>query len=172
LLCNRISISFMEPAGVEAAQQPWPVSKLLSLRRQLTATNVELNFSKLPLHIDVVLRPLRVPCSGRFDMARVLWIFWTALLTVLLAQVRAANFSCCSGQVACGGAKNDPVVCSVLADVFADLGGRSWTNNTGWAAAANGIPTDLCTFYSSPVRSVGAAAIWRWRSWRSGALEL
>ena len=40
----------MEPAGVEAAQ-PWPVSKLLTLRRQLTATNVELNFSKLPLHI-------------------------------------------------------------------------------------------------------------------------
>jgi len=90
-------------------------------------------------------------------MASLRRIFWTSLLTVLFTQVRAANFSCCSGQGTCGGAVNDPVVCSVLADVFEDLGGRSWANNTGWAAAANGIPTDFCTFYSSPVRPAGAA---------------
>jgi len=44
-------------------------------------------------------------------------------------------------------AVNDPVVCSALGDLYYSTNGAGWTNPAGWSSAANGVPTDFCSFY-------------------------
>jgi hypothetical protein len=40
------------------------------------------------------------------------------------------------------------LVCSALGDLYYATNGTGWTNNSGWSSAADGKPTDYCTFYS------------------------
>ena len=57
-------------------------------------------------------------------------------------------FSCCTGQVNCGGVDNDPPTCAALAAFYVSTVGPAWLNNSGWADAAAGLPTDYCaSFY-------------------------
>jgi len=58
----------------------------------------------------------------------------------------AGAFTCCSGEVGCGGAVNDPVVCSALGELYSATNGSGWANNGGWSRAAAGVPTDYCGF--------------------------
>ena len=67
---------------------------------------------------------------------------------VLSVSVQAV-FTCCTGQDSCGDARNDPLVCSALGDLYAATNGAGWTDNMGWSSAAAGTPTDYCTFYQS-----------------------
>ena len=73
-------------------------------------------------------------------------------------------FTCCTGQASCGGANNDPVVCSALGDLYHATGGwngrwSEWTVNGGWSSAVSGTPTDYCSFfdgnYGSPCSASG-----------------
>ena len=74
-----------------------------------------------------------------------------SLILLLLPPACVSAFTCCTGQSSCGGYQNDPVVCSALGDLYAATNGPSWLNNTGWAAAAAGSPTDFCGRYNHPL---------------------
>lgn len=75
--------------------------------------------------------------------------------TLLFATLASApvvglsTFTCCSGQVNCGGGVNDPSACSALGDLYSATNGNGWTNKGGWSAAAAGTPTDICSFWQS-----------------------
>jgi hypothetical protein len=77
------------------------------------------------------------------------------LLLLLLACAEgsqppsSASFVCCSGQDSCGGVVNSQATCAVLGEFYAATGGVSWSNNHGWAAAAAGTPTNLCSFFGA-----------------------
>ena len=65
------------------------------------------------------------------------------LLATLLATL------CGSGRVGAFTCTQSDTVCSALGDLYSSTGGASWTNKTGWSAAAAGTATSYCTFFGT-----------------------
>jgi hypothetical protein len=70
---------------------------------------------------------------------------YLALAVLVSRDVRSAAVFTCNTSVT--GGRNSPVVCAALGNVFSATGGPFWQNAGGWAAAANGTPTNYCEFF-------------------------
>jgi hypothetical protein len=76
---------------------------------------------------------------------------------VLLAASLAALTARCGGAFTCGPA-DDAATCGALGDLYAQ-GLQPWvaaaSGGSGWAAAASGVPTPLCTFNGTTCDGAG-----------------
>jgi hypothetical protein len=66
----------------------------------------------------------------------------------MLKQPDDGALPACQSSITCA-LNNDATVCSALGDLYNATSGASWTNKTGWSAAASGTPTDYCTFFGA-----------------------
>ena len=66
-----------------------------------------------------------------------------AALLLLVCARSVGGFTCTQTDTVCG----------VLGALYNATSGTSWTNNTGWSAAAAGTATSYCTFYGTTCSS-------------------
>jgi len=62
---------------------------------------------------------------------------------------------------------NPPATCDALGALFYATGGASWSNSDGWASAAAGNQTDVCTFHGVSCNTGIASE--QWDNYRSSS---